>query len=74
MVICPVCVGESARGNAVRTCRDCLAESMFKRGMILEKTAHKFCQCFKFGHDKEKLWGSEKKRVERVLGYEKKSK
>jgi len=73
-VICPTCVGESAVGNKVRTCRDCLAESMFKRGMMVEKTAFKFCRCFAFGHDKEKLNGFEKKRLERVSGYAKKSK
>ena len=54
-MICPVCVGESARGKDVRTCRDCLAESMFKRKMITKKTAQKFCECFKFDHDKTKL-------------------
>ncbi len=54
-MICPVCVGESARGKEVRTCRDCLAESMYKRKMMNLKTAHKFCECFKFDHDKRKL-------------------
>jgi len=55
VVSCPVCVGESAKGNEVRTCRECLAESMFKREMIDLKTAHRFCECFKFNHNREKL-------------------
>jgi len=69
-VICNVCEGNSARGREIRTCRDCLAESMFKRKMITKKTAQKFCVCFKFGHDLEKLDKSKKKRLERVLGNE----
>ena len=54
-MICPVCDGEAARGKDLRTCRDCLAEGMFKRKMITKKTAQKFCDCFKVNHDKTKL-------------------
>jgi len=65
-VICNACAGYSGRGTEVRTCRDCLVESELKRKMIDLKTANKFCECFKFGHDKEKLDKSKKKRVESV--------
>ena len=67
-MICPVCDGESGRGRDVRTCRDCLAESMLKRKRLTLETAQKFCECFRFGHDKEKLEKAQKKRLERVLG------
>ena len=55
--MCNVCEGNSMRGKTLRTCKDCLAESMFKRKELTEKTAKKFCECFKAGHDKTKLEG-----------------
>ena len=65
-MICPVCDGESGRGKEIRTCRDCVAEGMFKRKQLTKKTAYKFCICFRYDHDKEKVEKFEKKRVESV--------
>jgi len=54
-LICNVCAGESGRGRDIRTCRDCVAENMWKGKRLTLETAQKFCECFKFGHDKEKM-------------------
>ena len=54
-MICPQCEREGGRGNTPWTCRDCLAEKKFKKGELDEKTAFKFCECFKAGHNKTKL-------------------
>ena len=43
------------RVKTLRTCESCLAENMFKNGTISLKSAKKFCECFKAGHDKTKI-------------------
>jgi len=48
-------LNQKFKTHKVRTCRDCLAESMLKNGTISKKSALKFCNCFKTGHDKTKL-------------------
>jgi len=53
-MICQVCAGESIRlegdKEIIRTCRECLAESLFNRGFISDSSALKFCSCYAGDH------------------------
>ena len=38
-----------------------MAQTMLDKGMLTMKTARKFCDCFRFNHDKKKLEEYERK-------------